>query len=318
MKRSNATKLALVLCILAGCGAASGQKDPGPRAGAPGAGGPYLNLNPNELSFFSHAFLRFAKTVSVSGTIEKGKSLGPTFNGNACTLCHAQPTAGGSSPGLTSPDEPHPNPQVALAKLDGAGNSVPLFITEQSPVLVVRFVRRPDGSLDGDVHAVYTITGRTDAKGCTLAQPDFAQQLADNNVVFRVPTPLFGLGLVENTSDATLRANLASTEAARSKLGIRGRFNLSANDGSIMRFGWKGQNKSLLMSAAEAANVEEGVTNELFPNERDAVSGCVFNATPEDSSNLLNPNPRSPNFGTAQGTVSEMSSDIVNFAAFIR
>lgn len=316
--RSSTTKLALLLCLLIGVGAANGQKDPGTRTGAPAAGGPYLTLTPSELSLFSHAFLRFAKSVSVSGTIEKGKGLGPTFNGNACTMCHAQPTAGGSSPGLTSPDEPHPNPQVALAKLDGATNSVPSFITVQSPVLVARFVRKPDGSADGEVHAIYTIAGRTDAKGCTLAQPDFAQQLAENNVVFRVPTPLFGLGLVENTSDATLRANLVSTEAARSKLGIGGRFNLSANDGSIMRFGWKAQNKSLLMSAAEAANVEEGVTNDLFPNEHDAVPGCVFNATPEDSSNLLNPNPQSAHFGTPEGTISEMSSDIVNFAAFIR
>ncbi len=85
-----------------------------------------------------------------------------------------------------------------------------------------------------------------------------------------------------------------------------------------MRFGWKAQNKSLLMFAAEAANVEEGVSNELFPNERDAVPGCEFNATPEDSSNILNPDPQSPNFGMPAGSVSEMSSDIVNFAAFVR
>jgi len=267
---------------------------------------------------FSHAFLRFAKPVSVSGTIEKGKGLGPTFNGNACPMCHSQPTAGGSSPGLTSPDEPHPNPQVALATLDGATNSVPSFITPRGPVLVARFVRKANGSLDGDVHGLYTIAGRTDAKGCTLKQPDFARQMADNNIIFRIPTPLYGLGLLENTPDATLRANLASTADARSKLGIGGTFNISPNDGSIMRFGWKAQNKSLLMFAAEAASVEEGVSNELFPNERDAAPGCVFNATPEDSSNLLNRNPQSPNFGTPTGTASEMSSDIVNFAAFIR
>jgi hypothetical protein len=182
------------------------QKDPGPRPGAPGAGGPYLTLNANELSLFSHAFLRFAKPVSVSGTIEKGKGLGPTFNGNACAMCHAQPTAGGSSPGLTAPEEPHPNPQVALATLDGATNSVPAFITARGPVLVARFVRTADGSLDGDVHDLYTIAGRTDAKGCTLKQPDFTQQIADNNVVLRIPTPLYGLGLVENTPDANRSA----------------------------------------------------------------------------------------------------------------
>jgi CxxC motif-containing protein (DUF1111 family) len=44
----------------------------------------------------------------------------------------------------------------------------------------------------------------------------------------------------------------------------------------------------------------------------------VFNATPEDASNIINNNPNSPNFGTTIGTVSEMSSDVLNFAAFMR
>lgn len=320
MKSSKAIRVSFfigisILLVSIGAGA---QKDPGPRPGAPGAGGPYLNLTADELSFFSHAFLRFARPISVSGTIEKGRGLGPTFNGNDCAMCHAQPTAGGSSPGLIAPDEPHPNPQVALATLDGATNSIPSFITLRSPVLVARFVRKVDGSLDGDVHAMYTIAGRSDAKGCDLKPPDFARQIADNNIVFRIPTPLFGLGLVENTTDETLLANLSSTAAARLKLGIGGTFNISQNDGSITRFGWKAQNKSLLIAGAEAAIVEEGVSNELFPNERDAAPGCLLNATPEDSSNILNPDAQSPNFGSSAGTVSEMSSDVVNFAAFVR
>jgi CxxC motif-containing protein (DUF1111 family) len=44
----------------------------------------------------------------------------------------------------------------------------------------------------------------------------------------------------------------------------------------------------------------------------------LFNGTPEDASNLLNGNPNSPNYNTTVGTISEMSSDIVNFAAFMR
>jgi CxxC motif-containing protein (DUF1111 family) len=312
------TSIVLLVIISMVSVAAEAQKDPGPRRGAPGAGGPYLTLNANEISLFSHAFLRFARPVSVSGTIEKGKGLGPTFNGNDCAMCHAQPTVGGSSPGLAAPDEPHPNPQVALAMLDGATNFVPSFITPHSPIFVARFVRKADGSLDGEVHSVYTIAGRTDAKGCTLKQPDFAHQITDNNVALRIPTPLYGLGLLENTPDATLRANLASTAAARSSLGIGGTFNVSPNDGSIMRFGWKAQDKSLLMFVAEAANVELGISNELFPDELDAMPGCVFNAMPEDSSNILNLDSQSPNFGKPVGTVAEMSSDIVNFAAFAR
>ncbi len=318
MKRWNASSVALLLSLWIIATGAQAQHDPGPRPGPAGAGGPFPTLNANEQNFFNQAFLRFQEQNSVSGTIEDGDGLGPTFNGNSCAMCHAQPGIGGTSPGLTSPQKPVPNPQVALATLDGATNFVPSFITAGGPVCEARFVRNADGSLDGGVHGLYTIAGRTDAPGCTLAQPDFAHEVARNNVIFRIPTPLFGLGLVENTPDAALRANLDATQAARSQLGIGGSFNTSGNDGTITRFGWKAQNKSLLIFASEAYNVEQGVSTELFPNERNAVPGCVFNETPEDASKILNENPDSPNFNTPIGTVSEMLSDFANFAVFIR
>lgn len=181
-----------------------------------------------------------------------------------------------------------------------------------------RFIFNSDGSLDGGVHGLYTIAGRSDAPGCTLAQPPFQQQLSAHNVTFRIPTPTFGLGLVENTPDAVLRQNLASTAGPRSAMRIGGTFNVSGNDGTIARFGWKAQNKSLLMFAGEAYNVEMGASNELFPNERVAAPGCVLNPGPEDASNTTNPNSDSSNFGTPNGTASEMSGDIINFAALSR
>jgi CxxC motif-containing protein (DUF1111 family) len=318
MKRWNARSIVLLVTICMSYRVVRAQQDPGPRPGPAGAGGPFPTLTAAQQLFFTQATARFQEVDSVSGTIEAGSGLGPTFNGNSCAMCHAQPAVGGSSPGLSSPQNPVPNPQVALATLDGAANTVPSFITSNGSVREARFILNADGSLDGGVHGLYTIAGRTDAPGCDLAQPPFAQQLAANNVIFRIPTPIFGLGLVENTPDLTLQANLASTQGARSQLGIGGTFNTSGNDGTITRFGWKAQNKSLLMFAGEAYNVEIGTSNELFSNERSAVSGCVFNATPEDSTNILNQNPNSPNYNTTIGTASEMSSDIVNFAAFSR
>jgi CxxC motif-containing protein (DUF1111 family) len=296
------------------------QNDPGPRPGAAAAGSFYPTLNSNEQGFFGQAQMRFQEVDSVSGGIagETGSGLGPTFNGNSCAQCHAQPTFGGSSPGLSSPQNPIANPQVALAALDGATNTVPAFITSDGPVREARFIKTPTGTADGGVHDIYTIAGRSDAVGCTLAQPDFADALTANNVIFRIPTPLFGLGLVEATPDATLQANLAATASARAALKIKGVFNTSGNDGTITRFGWKAQNKSLLIFAGEAYNVEQGVSNENFPNERSAVAGCVFNGSPEDATNILNQNSSSSNFGTTVGTASEMASDVVNFAAFIR
>jgi CxxC motif-containing protein (DUF1111 family) len=296
------------------------QTDPGPRPGAAAAGSFYPTLSPNEQAFFTQAQQRFQEIDSVSGKIagEPGLGLGPTFNGNSCAQCHAQPAVGGSSPGTSSPQNPIPNPQVALATLDGATNQVPSFITSTGPVREARFIKTSTGMADGGVHDLYAITGRSDAVGCTLSQPDFADALTANNVIFRIPTPIFGLGLVEATPDTVLQANLTATASARAALKIGGVFNTSGNDGTITRFGWKAQNKSILMFAGEAYNVEQGVSNELFPNERSAVTGCVFNGSPEDATNVLNQNSSSSNFGTTIGTASEMSSDVVNFAVFSR
>jgi len=309
----------------AGPNVSSVGTDPGPRAGAactPSqggcAGGFFPTLNLNEQGFFTAAAEVFAEVDSVAGAVagENGTGLGPQFNGNSCAMCHAQPAVGGSSPGLKSPQHPVPNPQVALATLDGATNTVPSFITAAGPVREARFVvtsTADHAPFDGGVHALYTIKGRSDAPGCNLAQPDFATQIANNNIIFRIPTPLFGLGLVENTTDASLRANLAANASTKSSLGISGKFNTSGNDGTITRFGWKAQNKSLLIFSGEAYNVEQGVTNELFGNERSEVASCIFNATPEDATHSLNPDD-----GTDVGTATTMSGDVISFAAFMR
>lgn len=285
--------------------------DPGVRGGPAGAGEPLSGLGTPELNLFKAALARFKEVDSVSGTIESGVGLGPRFNANSCAACHAQPAVGGTSPAV--------NPEVAVATLDGATNKVPSFITLHGPVREARFVNvtAPAGEgdkqaahgngeqgrevLDGGVHDLYTITGRRDAQGCTLAQPDFATELANNNVIFRIPTPLFGLGLVEDVPGKTLEAN-AQPGA---------HFNHSGNDGTITKFGWKAQNKSLLIFAMEAYNVEQGVTNFGFPDERDDTPGCQFNATPEDPFSLTSPNPPS-------SPASYYSPDVENFAAFMR
>jgi CxxC motif-containing protein (DUF1111 family) len=304
----------LALTVVVSAGTLEAQHDPGPRGGAAGAGGFFPGLSPDEQSFFNEAIGDFMEVDSVSGSVtgESGSGLGPTFNGNSCAQCHAQPSVGGSSPGLTSKQNPVPNPQVALGNLDGATNTIPSFITADGPVREARFIRNPDGSLDGGVHGLFTIMGRSDAEGCTLAQPNFAQQVAARNVIFRIPTPVFGLGLVEATPDSTLQANLGANREIKSLLGIKGSFNMSGNDGTITRFGWKAQNKSLLVFAGEAYNVEQGVSNEAFGNERAAAAGCIYNGSPEDATRMLNES------GGSTGTEAEMSSDLVNFAAFMR
>jgi len=129
----------LALTVVVSAGTLEAQHDPGPRGGAAGAGGFLTGLSADEQSFFNGAIGSFMEVDSVSGSIsgESGSGLGPTFNGNSCARCHAQPAVGGSSP--------TPNPQVDLANLDGARNTVPSFITSDGPVREARFIRNPDG-----------------------------------------------------------------------------------------------------------------------------------------------------------------------------
>jgi len=282
----------------------SSPRDPGVRPGPAGAGGAASSLTGSELNLFNTGKLTFNEVDSVFGTIagETDSGLGPSFNMNSCAGCHAYPAAGGSSP--------QTNPQVAMATLHGARNTVPSFITINGPVREARFKTNPDGTADGGVHDLFVITGRSDAPpGCNLAQTNFAQQVSNGNVIFRIPTPLFGAGLIEAIDDATILANVSSNSAnassitaSKSQLGISGRPNFSANDGTMTRFGWKAQNKSLIVFSGEAYNVEQGVTNEVFPNARQTTPSCDTLGHPEDITNL----------------VTGASSDIVNFAMFMR
>jgi CxxC motif-containing protein (DUF1111 family) len=271
--------------------------DPGVRGGTAGAGGPLAGLNDQEQAYFTAAKNVFMEVDSVA------KGLGPRFNLDSCAGCHAAPAVGGSSPAA--------NPQVAVATLNGAKNDVPRFITSDGPVREARFVKNPDGTLDGGVHDLFVISGRSDAVGCNITQPNFSAALAQNNVIFRIPTPTFGLGLVENVSDDDLQAALADKSAVRAFSGISGEFNRSGNDGTITRFGWKAQNKSLLIFAGEAYNVEQGVTNELFPNERETDPNCQYNATPEDHTPIVSA-------VDPAGKPLDYSSDVVSFAMFMR
>jgi CxxC motif-containing protein (DUF1111 family) len=288
--------------------------DPGVRAGVVDAGTPLSTLSAEQLQFFNDGQARFMDVDSVSGTIagEPGSGLGPGFNSNSCASCHSQPAAGGTSPSLNQFPNIGPNPQIAVASDAGARNVVPNFISPDGPVRETRFpfVVTSGGSLtrtpDGGVHDVFTIAGRSDAPKCNMAQPDFDLMQELDNVIFRIPTPVFGTGLIENISDATILNNMNANRQLKRSLGIAGHPNFSGNDGTITRFGWKAQNKSLEIFAGEAYNVEMGVTNELFANERgNPPNGCLVNKTPEDSTNF-----------SQSGAA--IVSDTVGFANFMR
>jgi CxxC motif-containing protein (DUF1111 family) len=293
-------------------------QDPGVRGGAVNSGQPLSSISQTP-DFFANGLLRFQEIESVQGGANNG--LGPRFNSNQCSSCHSQPAIGGSSPSATVFPSVGPNPETLVYSLDGAQNTLPSFITPNGPVREARFkfFLNPNGSLsstpDGGVHDLFVISGRSDAGTCAIKQPNFHENLELNNVIFRIPTPTFGAGLIENISEETIYANMQANAEQKQDLGISGVPNRDGNDGMITRFGWKAQNKSLEIFAGEAYNVEMGVTNELFQNERaspdEALSGglpanCKINPTPEDTTNFISTQyPAVP-------------SDVVEFAMFMR
>jgi CxxC motif-containing protein (DUF1111 family) len=270
------------------------------------AGDPLPDLTPSEKALFLEGQKAFEESEGVAD------GLGPRFNMDGCGGCHAQPGVGGSSPAV--------NPQVAVATAFGAANHVPFFIRSDGPVREARFKHKPDGSRDGGVHDLFVISGRIDntgnANGCTITQEDFNIQAQNNNLIFRIPTPVFGDGLIEQIPDSVIVANQAAAAQQKKNIGIYGRphrirmdngtTNMNGNDGTIARFGWKAQNKSLILFAGEAYNVEMGISNELFQTERDETDNCQFAPTPNDITH------------TDGETPVEALSDIEKFAIFMR
>jgi CxxC motif-containing protein (DUF1111 family) len=265
-------RLATVVALAAVGGSAIAQTDPGVRPGAGATGTAIQGLTAGETEFFNEGLADF------NSVEETDEGLGPRLNLDGCVSCHSQPAVGGTAPAI--------NPQVAFATAFGQRNVVPSFINRNGPIREARFKFNPDGTRDGGVHALFVISGREDgstsAAGCNIQQEDFEAQVRTNNIVFRIPTPVFGLGLIEQIQDRVILNNLAANAAAKAFLGISGRVNRNGNDGTISRFGWKAQNQSGLLFSGEAYNVEMGITNELFQVERDETRSCQFATVPND------------------------------------
>ena len=276
MKTTKLASMFACLATLLSPGTAFAQSDPGVRSSTGvNAGQPFASVtaSPNDLAFFQTGFAQFNEHQTVTGD---NPGLGPRFNLDSCGGCHSQPAPGGTSPASSIFPNVGPNPQsrvIANGVVNGNTNTIPFFVFANGPVREARFpfffdqFGNPNPNApNGGVEDLFTVSGRSDAGSCSLQQPSFNVAGATNNIIFRIPTPTFGTGLMANIDDSTLLANHAAQ--ANNGIGISGTFNHNGNDGTISRFGWKAQNKSLMIFAGEAYNVEMGISNELFTQDR--------------------------------------------------
>jgi hypothetical protein len=346
---SHALQFTLLLCLAVVPSLA--QKDPGVRKGPSGGGNPLSGLTDVELSLFNEGLQRALQLEAVCddcadltlGTFvdpSKGKlvtqtnsaGLGTRFNGDQCLSCHNQPALGGSGGFMVPNPQDPPNRQRVpenpmfdlIPHRKGATNSVPSFITQYGPIREVRFASRPDGTADGGVHQLFTVVGRSDVfppdqtNTCNIRElppTDFETQYRRGNLRFRIPLQLFGLGILDGIQDREILLRHQETESLRRALGIGGIPNRSGNDGTIARFGWKAQNKSITMFSGEAYNVEMGVTTDLFPQAVDESPACTaVKSEPNDITRTDNDDSRSQSFFNPLHEI----ADWVMFGMFMR
>ncbi|HEY2170163.1 MAG TPA: di-heme oxidoredictase family protein, partial [Candidatus Angelobacter sp.] len=331
MTRRNISVLTLTIAALFLVGTAFAQvNDPGVRSSTGvNAGQPLASIsaNPNDLAFFNSGLSQFNEHQTVTGD---NHGLGPRFNLDGCGGCHSQPAPGGTSPSANVFPNVGPNPQsqvIANGTVSGSTNTIPSFVTATGPVREARFpfFFNANGTANtanpnGGVETLFTVSGRADAAGCSLTQPGFTAAANANNLIFRIPTPVFGSGLMANIDDSTLLKNQAAQ--AGNAFGVSGTFNHNGNDGTISRFGWKAQNKSLMIFSGEAYNVEMGISNELFQQDRplpgeDGNGGTGQTGLPTGCLNLAHvgyPEDITHSDGT---DASSSASDVTLFAVFM-
>jgi len=317
----------LTLAVLLLGGVALAQTDPGVQSGNRGTGAALSSVLSNSpsgiLSFFTDGQKRFQDVESVSNSPTGNNGLGPRFNSNSCSSCHAQPAVGGTGAAM--------NPEFSFTSNGTAPkDTTPYFLTATGPTVEARFPfffnsnGTPNyNSPNGGVEDLFTVSGRSDAGTCSLPQPSFSTAGAYNNIIFRIPTPVFGAGLIENLDDSTLLSNTLTNN--NNYFGISGTLNHNGNDGTITRFGWKAQNKSLHIFAGEAYNVEMGISNLLFTQDRplpgeDGNGGSGLTGLPSNCLNLTGtgyPEDTSNFTSTPNSAVLDDVSAFANFMRFL-
>ena len=222
--------------LLAAAHSALAQAPPPP---APGSPIPVPGLTADQAARYQAGLRVFLERF----TPQTG--LGPVFNDDACSRCHAAPVAGGSSGRLVT--------RFGTLKSDGNFDAL----------------ERLGGSLVQERSLV-------PVPGCSIP-PEIVPREA-TIVARRRTQPLFGLGFVDAVPDATFET-LARNQAFASP-STAGRVNhvsdVSTGQVRVGRFGWKAQVPTLRQFSGDALLNEQGITNPLFPSESCPQGNCAL------------------------------------------
>lgn len=230
----------------------------------------FATLNPGEMGIHGVGDKAF-EAIFVSAPAPVNGGLGPIFNNVSCVSCHVgdgrgkPPVAGEALSSL-----------LIRISVDGEGAhgdpmEAPLFGGQFQQKAV--FGVQPEG--DVDVNYSYVTGYFLDGSSYELRVPNFTLTNAYTSLPAgfmispRVAPPVFGLGLLEAISDATILGFQDIYDSDGD--GISGKanyvWNIKKQKKTIGKFGWKAGAPTLLQQIAAAYNQDMGVTNFLFPKE---------------------------------------------------
>lgn len=201
-------------------------------------GGPVQELDADSLAKFTRGRALFDRDFGHSAGVGglQGANHDPRFNGDSCRACHFDPVIGGAGP---------------------------------RDVNVMREgMIRADGTFAAPLTTANTILHKEVRIGSAPAEPENGINMFE----LRQTPHIFGLGLVDAISEATIAANADPDDANGD--GISGRTHV-LSDGRIGRFGWKAQVPSAAEFVRDAVGSELGLT-------MSGQTGLTFGITSDD------------------------------------
>ena len=227
--------------------------------------------------------------VAAPASTEARDGLGPTFNAQSCSSCHAhdgraRPPSGDDDPvrglllrlSVHGADGPVPEPVYGGQLQDRA-----IIGVEVEGRIGIEYEEVPGSYPDGTAFSLRKPT-------YTILDPAFGP--ADPNVLIspRIAPAVMGMGLLEAIPEERIR-ELADPDDLDGD-GISGRPNevwdIRRGDLALGRFGWKANEPTVEQQAAGAFRGDIGITSSLFPDEnctdvQDACAAAINGGIPE-------------------------------------
>ena len=208
--------------------------------------------------------------VTAPASTEARDGLGPTFNAQSCSSCHAhdgraRPPAHDDDPvrglllklSVPGPDGPADEPSYGGQLQDRAINGVPA-----EGRLVIRYEEVPGEYADGTPYSLRRPT-------YSILEPAFGPLPADVMTSPRIAPAVFGMGLLEAIPEERIMA-LADPDDEDGD-GVSGRAHLvwdaRKGESALGRFGWKAGQPTVEQQSAGAFLNDIGITSSLVPNE---------------------------------------------------